>query len=531
MPPKIAIVGRPNVGKSSLLNMLAARRVSIVDPTPGVTRDRISAWADLPGPDAKDPALRVELVDTGGHGIEDVQDLTTEVERQIAQALAEASMVLFIIDAQTGILPLDQAVAQLLRTTLPRPAKGHKPIPVILVANKVDAQSHEPGAAEAARLGFGPPLLVSATSGYHKFELIHAVRQALLDRPDLLAQDHGKSADAGVLLAILGKRNAGKSTLVNALAGQDRVIVSEKPGTTRDSVDVRFEVNGKSITAIDTAGLRKFKSLDGDVEFYSHHRSLRSLRRADVAILLIDATLATSQVDRQIINELLKHHKPTVVVINKWDLVEETHTKDEYLKYLDKELKGLAFAPAAFVSAHKNEGVRDLLAMALNLHQQAGHRITTGELNRMIEQVLADGALPSAKAGKRPKIYYAAQVAVHPPTLGLWVNNPELFDQHWERFFLNRLRDVVPFSEVPIRLITRGRGQSATGPTSGGGGTRASSTGPSPDADIRQLAHELEQLQAEQAEELAADSPDDADTLPDAEDLTEDDLPEDDQQP
>ncbi|MCC7407610.1 MAG: GTP-binding protein, partial [Phycisphaeraceae bacterium] len=295
------------------------------------------------------------------------------------------------------------------------------------------------------------------------------------------------------------------------------------PGTTRDSVDVRFDVNGKSITAIDTAGLRRTRALDGDIEFYSHHRSLRSLRRADVAILLIDATLATSQVDRQIINELLKHYKPTVVVINKWDLVEEKHTQDEYLKYLDKALKGLTYAPAAFVSAQKGEGVRDLLAMALNLHQQAGHRVTTGELNRMIEQVLANGALPSAKAGKRPKIYYAAQVAVHPPTLGLWVNNPELFDQHWERFFLNRLRDVVPFSEVPIRLIIRGRGQ--------GGGTRATAAAPSPDADIRKLADELERQQAEQAEKLASESPDDADLLDDSDEADLDDLPEDDQQP
>ncbi len=445
--PKVVIVGRPNVGKSSLMNMLAGKRVSIVDPTAGVTRDRLSTYIDLLSGEPGQPPKTIELIDTGGHGIEDAQDLTAHVEHQIARGVAEADVILFLIDAQAGVAPLDRQVAQLIRTS-------NASAPVLLVANKVDGSAHEPAAYEAATLGMGDPLMVSATNGYRKADLIEAIDQELekLD-PQGVVTTNG---DQGLLLAITGKRNAGKSTLVNAWAGDDRVIVSEVEGTTRDSVDVRFEIRGKAFTAIDTAGVRKTKSLDGDIEYYSRHRTLRSIRRADVVLLLIDSAVPISQVDKQLANEILKHHKPCVVVLNKWDLAQENYTQEEYVEYLDDALMGLNFAPVAFISAQQGDGLIDLLAMALNLYQQAGHRVGTGELNRVIEQILRERT-PSSKIGKRPKIYYVTQMDIHPPTVVLFVNDPDLFSPSYQRFLINRMRDLLPFAEVPIKLLIRSR--------------------------------------------------------------------------
>ncbi|MAE67806.1 MAG: ribosome biogenesis GTPase Der [Phycisphaeraceae bacterium] len=469
MHPKVAIVGRPNVGKSSLLNMLAGRRISIVDAEAGITRDRVSATVELAGSSRGHDARAVEFVDTGGHGIEDVADLTAQVERQIAAAVHEAQLILFVIDAQSGVAALDEQVARLLRT-------GGSGCPVLLVANKVDGPSHEPGAYEGSRLGWGDPLCVSATSGYHKHQLVAAIRDGI----DWNAIDEDGTAPdadpgAGVLLAVVGKRNAGKSTLVNALAGSERVIVSEVEGTTRDAVDVRIELPDpdgahrdqdggdggdaspvSAVTLIDTAGARKRKSIREDVEYYSWHRALRSIRRADVVLLLIDATVPVSQVDAALAREVQRHYKPCLVVVNKWDLAEDAHTQEQYVDYLDRAVRNFNFAPVAFISAARGEGTRELLAMAINLHRQAGHRVSTGRLNRTIERILVERT-PVSKVGKRPKVYYVTQLQTHPPTIGLFVNRPHLFDDNYQRFLLNRLRDELPYSEVPIKLLIRGR--------------------------------------------------------------------------
>ena len=448
MPAKIVIVGRPNVGKSSLMNLIAGKRVSIVEPTAGVTRDRVSVIVPLPAVNKQDAPRTVELIDTGGYGLTDNLELTPQIERQIAQGLGQADLVLFVVDAQSGITPLDETVARVIRSS-------GSTTPVVLIANKVDAEKHEAMAYDAMRLGFGEPVMIAALTGRNKFELYERLHGAI-DFDQFTDDENSDPSEGGPLIALVGKRNAGKSTMVNALAGEERVIVSEIEGTTRDSVDVRFEMDGKTFTAIDTAGVRKRKSLDGDIEYYSMHRSLRSVRRADVCLLLIDATVPVSQVDKKLVNEILEHHRPTVIVVNKWDLAEAKSTQEDYVEYLDKELKGLPFAPIVFTCAAKEEGLHEAIGMAMNLYEQARHRTPTGELNQIVQAVMSQGS-PRSKLGKHAKIYYATQVDVDPPTIALFVNEPDLFDSNYLRFFVNHLREEVAYSEVPIKVHVRDR--------------------------------------------------------------------------
>ncbi|MFO0843528.1 MAG: ribosome biogenesis GTPase Der [Gemmataceae bacterium] len=436
--PVVAIVGRPNVGKSSLFNWLAGRRIAIVDPTAGVTRDRVATLLDVGD-------RTVELIDTGGMGIVDVDDLTALVERQIRAGIDQADLLLFVVDARDGLVPLDEQVAERLR------AAGK---PVILVANKCDVPAIEPNAAEFFRLGYGKLIHVSAQQNRGKDDLLREIKYRLPPRRD----DEDQPKEVALKLAIVGRRNTGKSTFINCLAQSERMIVSEVAGTTRDSVDVRFERDGKVYLAIDTAGVRRKKSLANDIEFYSLHRAERSIRRADVVLLFLDAAQTISKVDKQLSEYILEQHKPAIFVVNKWDLLKPTTQTGEMADYIRATFPSLDHVPIAFITAKSGKNVQAVLNLAQVLHKQASARVTTGDLNRVLRQALESNP-PPLRQNRRAKIFYATQAATNPPTIVLFTNDPVLFDNTYLRYLLRTFRDQLPFQEVAIRLELRKRTQ------------------------------------------------------------------------
>lgn len=430
--PVVAIIGRPNVGKSSLFNALAGEMISIVEPTAGVTRDRVST---IIGRDEK----YFELIDTGGYGIVDVQQLSEHIEQQILTAIEAANIVLFMVDVREGIVPLDEKIAQLLR-------KGG--LEVIGVANKADTARMFSAAGEFSKLGFGEFICVSATNNLNK--------QVLLERifEKLSGVESTRPAKPVMKIAIVGKQNVGKSSLVNAIVGSERVIVSETPGTTRDAIDVRFEKDGKTIVVIDTAGIRKKSRMADSIEFYSFVRATKSISRADMVLFLIDATADVSEVDKKIARFISDECKSCIIVMNKWDLAKSATVTGSYEDYLTKLLPGLKYAPIAFTTATDAKNVQSVLDLATEIFRQATTWITTGRLNKAFEAIKAE-SMSAGKRGGGPKIYYATQVAVNPVTILMFVNRPELFDENHRRFIIGRLRELLPISEVPIRLLVR----------------------------------------------------------------------------
>jgi GTP-binding protein len=423
------------VGKSSLLNALAGEMISIVEPTPGVTRDRVSTIISK-------GKKYFELIDTGGYGIVDSTELAEHIEGQIRQAIESADLVLFLVDIRDGLLPLDEQIAAQLHKT---------GLSVMGVANKADMAKMFPAAAEFSKLGFGEFLCVSATNNLNKAVLLDRIFEELGDF------ESARPAEPVMKLAIVGKRNTGKSTLVNAMAGAERVIVSETPGTTRDAVDVRIEKDGKTILVIDTAGARKKSKISDSIEFYSYVRATRSIRRADVVLFLIDATVPVSQVDKKLGKFIEQQFKSCIIVVNKWDLAKDIAVTGDYGQYLTAILPGLKHAPIVFTTATDSKNVQSVLDVAAELFKQGTTWVPTAKLNKAIEAIKSQRIKAGRRKTKFPKIYYATQVSVNPVTILAFVNEPKLFDEGYRRPVISRLGELLELDEVPIRLFVRSR--------------------------------------------------------------------------
>ena len=438
--PKVVIVGRPNVGKSSLFNWLARRQIAIVDPTPGVTRDRVTHLMHAGG-------RYFEMVDTGGMGIEDADNLTEEIEDQIRLAIDEADLLVFVVDAQTGPAPLDAEVAARLR----RIDK-----PKLLVVNKCDSPKLDAEMPPFLGLADAQAIATSVKGNRNREEFQNAILAHLpppLDEEQ--AQGEALAAEPEMKVAIVGRRNVGKSTFINALAEAERVIVSEIPGTTRDSIDVRFEMDGKSFIAIDTPGVRKRKSIASDVEYYGLVRAQRSIRRADVVLMFFDARETISRVDKQLVDEISQNFKPCIFVVNKWDLADDM-TSGAWGDYLLSAFSTMRHVPVAFVTAKSGRNVKTLINLAQSIFKQTRLRASTSQVNKVVRAAIDDNPPPTRK-NRRPKIYFASQVATEPPTIVLACNDPSLIDDSWTRYLLGVMREELPFHEVPIRLHLRAR--------------------------------------------------------------------------
>ena len=433
--PVVAIVGRPNVGKSSLLNSFAGERISIVDSTPGVTRDRVSAL--VPFQD-----VVMELVDTGGIGIVDQDDLSDHIDRQIAFALEGANLILFVVDVRDGITPLDRAVATRLR-------ERSEEIPLILAANKVDHPGLESGIHEFHQLGLGAPYGVSANEGWGRKDLLR-------ESAEKVWPTAGVEIDPVMRIAVVGRRNVGKSTFVNALAEEERVIVSEVPGTTRDAVDVRFQKDGREFVVIDTAGIQRRKGIKDSIEFYSQVRTLGAIQRADVVVFLLDASEEVTRADKKLGETISHAHKVCLLVANKWDLTNREVATEAYADYLTDRMPGMVYAPIVFTPARDSRNTQAAIDMAQHLYKRSSKRVGTGELNRVMEAITKHRP-PPAKKGKAGKVYYSTQVAVCPPVFALFVNQPKAFSKDYKRYVANALREALDFEEIPIRVLFRNR--------------------------------------------------------------------------
>jgi len=435
--PQVVIVGRPNVGKSSLFNWLAHRRLAIVDSTAGVTRDRLTYLMSEQG-------RYFELVDTGGLGFKDPDNLTPQIEEQINAALDQAAVILLVVDARDGLTPLDQEVTKRLR---------YVQAPIICVANKADDSTIDANTDEFYKLGRGKLLCTSTLQNRHRQELLDLIVERL---PAMMAEDYEPPGEPEMKLAIVGRRNVGKSTFVNTLAQAERMIVSEVPGTTRDSVDVRFDLDGKKFVAIDTPGLKRGRSIATDVEFYSMHRAQRSIRRADVVLLFFEPTQRISKVDKQLCDYIAQQYKPCVFVVNKWDLQAHSMPTEKWVHYLHDTFRALHHVPIAFITGKTGKNVKALLNHSQMLFKQARQRVATADLNKLLRAAI-DANPPPIYQNRQPKILFATQVGVEPPTVVLFCSNPAGISATYRRYLLGVFRERLPFSEVPIKLYLRRR--------------------------------------------------------------------------
>lgn len=435
--PHVAIVGRPNVGKSSLLNCFAGERISIVEETPGVTRDRVSTIVFHND-------VSMEIVDTGGIGIIDREDLAADIDRQIDLALINADLIVLVVDAQDGLCPLDKEIATRLRETRELGSR-----PILLVANKVDSLHHEDLALDFYALGLGDPLIVSALHGFG--------RSDLLDRIVAEIPPTGEVDTQPVMrIAVVGRQNVGKSTYVNSMAREERCIVSEIPGTTRDAVDVRFEKDNREFVIIDTAGMKRRARLKGSIEFFSQARTQGAIRRADVVLFMLDASSEISRVDKRIADEIVRQGKASVLVVNKWDLTQGNVATESYEIYATDRMPGLSFAPMVFVTSKDGRNTQSPIDIAQHLFKSSRIRVGTGELNRVMDRIKNEHR-PARVKGREPKIFYCTQVGSAPPTFVVFVNDPKLISKVYRRYIENRFREEFDFKEIPLRIFYRQR--------------------------------------------------------------------------
>ncbi len=436
--PVVAIVGRPNVGKSALFNKLAGARLSIVEDTPGVTRDRIYATVEW-------RAKKFMLIDTGG--IEPAREdiILTQMRRQAEMAIDTADCIVFLTDIQTGMTADDQEIANMLH----RSGK-----PIVLCVNKVDQVGEPPMEFyEFYNLGLGEPLAVSSIHGSGTGDLLDEVYR-------YLTFDEGADEEEQpIKVALLGKPNVGKSSLINRLLGEERCIVSNIPGTTRDAVDALYSCPAGDFSLIDTAGIRKKKKVEVAVEKYSVIRSYMAVERADVCVIMLDAADGVTEQDTKIAGYANEHGKALVIAVNKWDSIEkETNTMENLRRDIAHELAFISFAPIVFISALEGQRLPQLMEAIRDAYEENKRRISTGMLNDVLNEATARVQPPSDK-GRRLKIYYMTQASTQPPTFVFFVNRKDLFHFSYQRYLENRIRDTFGFKGTPIRFIIRERGE------------------------------------------------------------------------
>lgn len=432
--PIVVLVGRPNVGKSSLFNRMIGRREAIVDDMPGVTRDRLYGEVEWNG-------RSFYAVDTGGI-LGEQSSFSAGIEAHVRQALSECDLAVMVIDGTTGVTPADDAVALLLR-------RSRKP--VIVAVNKIDDPKHEPRLTDAYSLGFGDVVGVSALHKRNLDELLDLVVEKLPEENDERNEDE-------IRISIVGRPNVGKSSLLNKLAKEERSLVSPVAGTTRDPVDTSVVMEGRRFRLIDTAGLRKKSRMDTDLEYYSFVRTLAAVDRSDVALLLMEADEPCTDVDKKLAAHVLEKGRGLVLVINKWDLLPKKDSSgDKMVAKIREEMPFLTWAPILFISALNGRGVQKIAESAITVFENRRHRIPTNILNRLMRDILAFDRLPSNKRGKSLKIYYCLQADIEPPTFIFFVNDPDIVDSAFENHIQKELRVLGEFSGTPIRTFWRGK--------------------------------------------------------------------------
>jgi GTP-binding protein len=457
--PVLAIVGRPNVGKSSFFNRLIGEQVAIVEDQPGTTRDRIYGDTDWNG-------VEFTVIDTGGlvlgemaepgtgpHGQVTPEEIRQRTREQAEAAIQEADVILFMVDAKTGLTAEDMDIAEILR-------KSHKP--VIVAANKADSEERRLNAVEFYALGLGEPIPISSKHSINTGDLLDKIVEAFPAQPQI-----EEAEEEQIRIAIVGRPNVGKSRLLNAILGQERVIVSDVPGTTRDAVDTEFEyTEGEGpdaytyhVTLIDTAGIRRRGRIEAGIERYSVIRTLRAIQRADVVLLVIDATEGITAQDTHIAGYVLEENKGMVLVVNKWDLVEkDSSTIHAYTDHLRQELNFVPYVPFVFISAKYGQRVNKVLPLALKVARERTKRITTAQLNKLVKEAI-EAHPPPSKPGKWLKFYYATQADIKPPTFVFFVNDAEAVHFSYKRYLENQIRGAFGFEGTPIKMIFRERHQ------------------------------------------------------------------------